>query len=114
MNYKQSDITGTSWIRCRAVTINNPLPGKGQINIVTGQPIGPNCVFLEETALATATETLTFDSGGCQTTYVPDNIITLLDPTTGNPTGETVTQEKLYQILYSLYLATATARDAVQ
>lgn len=114
MNYKQSDITGITWTRCRAVTINNPLPGKGQINIVTSQPIGPNCVFLEETALSTGTETLTFDSSVCQTTYVPTNIITLLDPTTGNATGETVTQEKLYQILYSLYLSTAIARDGVE
>jgi hypothetical protein len=114
MNYKQSDITGTTWTRCRTVTINNPLPGKGSINIVTGQPVGPNCVFLEETALSTGTEILTFDSGGCQTVYVPDSVITLLDPTTGNPTGETVTQAKLYQILYSLYLATATARDSVE
>jgi hypothetical protein len=114
MNYKQSDITGTTWTRCRAVTINNPLPGKGPINIVTGDPIGPTCVFIEETALATEAETLTFDSGGCQTTYAPNSVISLLDPATGNPTGETVTQEKLYQILYSLYLATAIARDSVE
>ena len=114
MNYKQSDITGTTWIRCRAITINNPLPGKGPVDIVTGQPVGPNCIFLEETALATGTETLTFDSGGCQTIYTPSSIISLLDPATGTPTGETVTQEKLYQILYSLYLATAIARDGVE
>lgn len=114
MNYKQSDITGTTWTRCRAITINNPLPGKGPVDIVTSQPIGPNCVFIEESALTVGTETLTFDSGGCQTTYVPDSVISLLDPATGNPTGETVTQEKLYQILYSLYLATAIARDSVE
>ena len=114
MNYKQSDITGTTWTRCRTVTINNPLPGKGPVDIVTGQPVGPNCVFLEETALATGTETLTFDSGGCQTVYTPSSIISLLDPATGTPTGETVTQEKLYQILYSLYLFTAIKRDGVE
>jgi hypothetical protein len=114
MNYKQSDITGTTWTRCRAITINNPLPGKGAVDIVTSQPIGPNCIFIEETALTVGNETLTFDSGGCQATYVAANTIALLDTATGDPTGETVTQEKLYQILYSLYLATAKARDAVQ
>ena len=111
MNYNQSDISGTSWTRCRQVVINNPLPGKGPIDIVTGLAVGPNCVFFEETALQTQTEVLTFDSGACQQKYTPSKSIALLDPATSNPTGESVTQEKLYQILYSLYIETAKARD---
>jgi len=55
---------------------------------------------------------LTFDSGACQTLYVPSAVIEILDPATNNPTGETITQQNLYNILYSLYIATAKARDA--
>jgi hypothetical protein len=111
MNYNQSDITGTTWTRCRQVQINNPLPGKGPIDLVTNLPIGPNCIFFEETALQTQTEILTFDSGACQKKYIPSEMIVLLDPATNQPTGELVSEEKLYQILYSLYIATAMARD---
>jgi hypothetical protein len=112
MNYNQSNVSGTSWTRCRAVTINNPLPGKGVIDFLTSKPTGPNCVFTEEIAVALDTETLTYDSGACQTLYSPTAVIQILDPATNNPTGETVTQQNLYNILYSLYIATAKARDA--
>jgi hypothetical protein len=112
MNYNESNVSGTSWTRCRAVTINNPLSGKGAISLLTGQPIGPNCIFTEETAIALDTETLTFDSGACQQKYVSTDVIELLDPATNNPTGQTITQQNLYNILYSLYIATAKARDA--
>jgi len=112
MNYNENNVSGTSWTRCRTVTINNPLPGKGPIDFLTSQPAGPNCVFNEETAVALDTETLTYDSGACQQKYVSTNVIQLLDPATNNPTGQTVTQQQLYNILYSLYIATAKARDA--
>jgi len=111
MNYNQSDITGTSWTRCRQVQINNPLPGKGPIDLITNLPVGRNCIFFEETALQTQTEVLTFDSGACQKKYIPTEMIVMLDPATNQPTGELVSEEKLYQILYSLYIATAMARD---
>ena len=35
----------------------------------------------------------------------------LLDPVTGMPTGQTMTNAGLYQALFSLYMQTATRRD---
>ena len=111
MNYKQTDVVGVAWTRCRAVTIVNPLKGKGAINPLNGQEQGPMAFFQEEEVLSIPNNIITTDKGAISKDYVPTDTIPLLDPATGNPTGESVTQAQLYQILYSLYIQTATARD---
>lgn len=106
-NYNEQTIAGIKWQRCYQVIANNYLntivPGTKSIN------------FNEE-------EAVTIDGAprslgpktSCTLQYSPAGVIDILDPSTGEPTGETVTHEKIYQMLYSAYIATAKARDLAQ
>ena len=111
MNYKQSDITGETWTRCRTVTITNPLPDTGELDVMTGIRQGPRAYFSEEQVLSIESGNLTSSAGACFKDFDPVATIPLIDLTSGSPTGATVTHEQLYQILYSLYIQTATERD---
>lgn len=112
MNYKETALSGTSWMRCRTVTITNPLPGHGPKHFVTGVAEGPCAVFREEKVISIGGEQTTVEAGSCKCAFSPGASIALLDPSTGDPTGATVTHAELYAVLYSLYIQTATARDA--
>ena len=97
-NYKQSEIAGTSWTRCRAITINNPYPDVDPINSV------PKAWFQEQQVIQLPdNKVILNDVSSCFKVFDPITEITLLDPETGAPTGATVTHGYLYQILYSLY-----------
>ena len=111
MNYKETTITGTSWTRCKSVTISNPYPGNGNVNIITGIESKPSAQFQEEQVLSLPDKNLFSDSGYCSKEFNPVTSFALLDTVTGNPTGAMATHEQLYQMLYSLYIATATERD---
>ena len=112
MNYKQDSVSGTTWTRCRAVVVSNPLPGKGDRNIVTGLTKGPSCAFFEETVLSIGNEIQTANASGCSVDFDPTGTITLLDPATGVATGGSMTHAEMYRALFSLYMATAAERDA--
>jgi hypothetical protein len=43
--------------------------------------------------------------------YNPDLVIPVLDTTTMQPTGQTITFKQLYDYMYSLYVKAATERD---
>ncbi|CAB4183740.1 hypothetical protein UFOVP1463_17 [uncultured Caudovirales phage] len=111
MNYKETNITGTSWTRCRTVTITNPLPGTGVLDVLTGIPVGPRAYFQEEEVLAIASGKITSDAGSCYKDFDPTATIPLLNVATEEPTGATISHTELYQILYSLYILTAKERD---
>ena len=105
MNYKETNLTGTAWTRCRAVTINNPL----QSSLVdAGSPVA---YFQEEQVISMEGANLMRDSGACSARFTPNGVIHLRDPETGEATGETVTHAALYAILFSLYMQTALERD---
>ena len=113
MNYKETTVNGSSWVRCRAVTINNPLPG----NTLSDMPqpdgaTGPVVYFQEEKVVSLDGSNIHMDAGSCHKPFDPAATIPLLDPTTGEPTGTTVTHAELYAILFSLYMQTALERDA--
>lgn len=107
MNYKETNLTGTAWTRCRAVTINNPL----QSSLVdAGSPVA---YFQEEQVISMEGANLMRDSGACSANFASDGVISLRDLVTGDLTGATTTHAELYQVLYSLYMQTALERDAV-
>lgn len=113
MNYRESNITGSTWVRCRAVTITNP----HESQLVPPGPltpgVSPTAYFQEEQVVTLPNnEAILRDIGACQKAFNPGATIPLLDPATGQPTGTTVTHGELYAILYSLYIQTATERDA--
>ena len=111
-NYKQTNLAGVSWVRCRNITITNPISGT-----VDTTKIGPNnflvptAYFQEEKVISIDGVQNTIDMGSCQKQFNPTEVINLRNPETGELTGGTVIHAELYVILYSLYLQTAEARD---
>ncbi len=99
-NYKETTATGTQYVRCNHIAINNPLNEQSMV------------VFNEQTVLFLGDETIVRSADGCQLLVEPAAEITVLDPATNLPTGEVVTHGRLYQLLYSAYIQTALERDA--
>lgn len=102
MDYKQAVKETKFWQRCRAVTCLNPVDSPYK-----------TVVFQEELASEVdGVSSSVKDVGSCSTLFSPDGEINLIDPSTGQSTGETVSHLKLYQILHSLYIQVALERDA--
>jgi len=100
-NYKEVTGSGTSWTRANRVMILNPL-----------EPEIPKQIsFFEEIVAQVDGTIIKSESGYIPTYYSADKPIQMLDPSTGEPTGETILQSKVYQAIYSLYLAAAQQRD---
>ena len=113
MNYKETALAGTSWVRCRAITITNPLAGTEETDQRTGLLVGPTAFFTEEKVVTMDGADLRVPSGYCSKAFNPEDTITLINPETGEVTGATVTHGALYEILYSLYMQTALERDTL-
>lgn len=98
-NYNQTDITGTEYQRCFSVVINNALNQT------------PEIIFKEEKVFNLSSGRMSIGCGYCAKTYDENASFPILDLDTDMPIGETITDKKLYQILYSLYIKTANERD---
>lgn len=99
-NYQQTTVTGESWTRCHTVTIHNALAGV------------PAIAFSEERVTVLAGETLHRWTDTLRKDFDMAGTFPLLDPSTNAPTGATMTHAQLYVALYSLYMQTASERDA--
>lgn len=110
MNYKQSAVSGVSWVRCKAVTVTNPLDPV--VDPILGTSRGPTAYFQEEKVVNVDGSNILTDVGSCQKEFQIEAEIPLLDPNTGLPTGKSVTHGELYTILFSLYMQTAVERDS--
>ena len=100
-NYNETPVVGSTWTRCANIYISNmygvtPVITFGEQQLVVLDTLSPMVVNTNQS---------------CFTEFDPTAEIVILDPATGTPTGQTVTQQQLYDILYSLYIATAQARD---
>lgn len=100
-DYKETSVTGSSWQRCHQVVVDNR------------RTATPSIRFDEEriTALDDG-DTVRRDLGTLVVPYDAAAVVALRDPATGEVTGETMTHEEIYAILYSTYIGTALARDA--
>ena len=118
MNYQESSLTGTSWVRCKSVTITNPLPGSPEwlqanmMNPLTPVVAPQRAYFTEEKIISIDGANSSVAAAGCMKPFDPAAAIPMRDPETGDLTGTSVTQGELYVILYSLYMQTALERDA--
>lgn len=99
-DYKQTTLTGTEWQRCHTVTIDNPLDG------------APAIFFGEESVASVGSRIIKQNVPGCRKPFSAAESFPLLDPSTNEPTGQTMTHGELYVALYSLYMQTAIERDA--
>lgn len=98
--YQPSDVSGSEFTRCYQIVIDNRLNN------------APEVVFHEERVLVvSAGPDRHWPIGHCCSPYDPLAEITVLNPATGLPTGDVVTQGQLYALIYSAYLAAAVARD---
>ena len=101
-NYKESKITGTTYVRAHEVTVRNPLSGDKGI------------CFAEEKVSVFGEQSMREHIGAINEPFTAENAETefpLLDSTTGEPTGKVATYRDVYQLLCSLYYALASTRD---
>lgn len=102
MNYKESAVSGTSYVRAKEVVLRNELTG------VKG------AAFIEEQVVSIAGTKVIQPFAGIFKEFTPENAGTpfaLLDAD-GNPTGQTATFGDVYQLVSSLYYHVANERDA--
>lgn len=100
-DYKESNIAGTSWQRCNEVQIFNT---RGAV---------PKVKFYEEQIIVLeGSGEIRQAVGSIEVGFDPAKVVPILNPETGDGTGQTITYAEAYAILYSAYLAAAKERDA--
>lgn len=102
-NYKETAVSGTSYIRAREVTITNTLGGYKGI------------MFCEEEVSVFGEKIMRENVGAIHQEFTPENASTefqLLNPVTNEPIGATATYQDVYILLFSLYYHMAAQRDA--
>lgn len=98
-DYKETSVNGTQWQRCSSVIIDNAYQRNPQI------------MFQEERLTNVNGEIFQQGAGGINVPFDPLKVINLLDPATGQPTGQTMTFGEMYMAMWSLYMQEAVARD---
>lgn len=103
-NYKQSDIAGTQWVRVRSVDIQNPYAGNATVT------------FKEEKIAQVGTEAINipFSAQPLFDVINPEREINLINPATGEPIGQVVTEGFLYMAIFSKYMELAKKRDLME
>ena len=108
--YKEQQESGVSYTRCRQINIDNPVNGT------------PNITMFEERIIEfpdgrVYPANLNTGPGGrfdppLQQAYGPSLEIPIVDPTTFEPNGQSMTAAQIYAAIFSLYIHLAKARDA--
>ena len=102
-NYKETTVTGTSYVRANEVTVRNVLGGYKGI------------MYSEEMVSVLGDNIMRENIGAIHQEFTAENAATefpLLDPITNEPIGSTATFQDVYVLLFSLYYHMAAARDA--
>ena len=102
MNYKETNLSGSSYQRCN------------RVQIVNNYDQVPYIVFGEEKIINMGDEIVHqgVNTQNCTSQFDPvAGEISIRNPLTGELTGSSVTHTELYTILYSLYLQVAEERD---
>lgn len=99
MSYKldQKLVAGESYIRCHQVVIDNRLGH------------APTIAFHRERIIGLADgATVTQPMSPREVAFDPAAVVPVLNPETGEPTGQTVTQGDLYALIYSAFVFAET------
>jgi len=89
-DYQHTPVTGLEYTRAYAIEINNRYGG------------APSITFHLEVLTVLGDRTLSRGLPAVSCVFNPEGVIPLLNPADGEPTGESVTHDALYQILFSL------------
>ena len=100
MDYQEQNVTGKKWRRCHQILIHNAMNET------------PHIVFSEEDVVELENDNLVKSLGVLFSSYDPIKTINIVDPTTFEPTEQTMTYAEVYHILMSAYLSVARERDA--
>lgn len=103
--YKQTNMTGSSYVRANQITIYNQLDRS------------PSIVFTEEQILNIDQEEIHRAISNCQETLTVENALesfALLNSETGEPLGANATYADFATMLYSLYFYVAGKRDILE
>ncbi len=100
LKYKERSVTGLAHTRWHQAVIQNPVAGALSI------------IFNEQEVFETDSKTLSLGTSTLKVEFDPSGQVPLLDLTTGEPTGEFVSQPMAAQVLFSLYADAAAKRDA--
>lgn len=104
MNYKETNISGTQYLRSNGGSFVNPLDGQGTKGIS----------FREEQVTNIGAKQISNTVGDLFEPLNAENAATvfqILDPTTDLPIGQTRNYQDVYLMLYSLYRHCAKKRD---
>ena len=102
--YKQTNITGESYVRANQITIHNQLGS------------APNIVFTEEQVMNVGDEQIHRPVSNCSDSMSAENAseeFNLINPQTGDVIG-TSTYQEFAVMLHSLYFHVAGKRDSQQ
>ena len=102
-NYKETTVSGTSYVRAREVTVTNTLGGYKGI------------MFCEEEVSIFGNKIMRENIGAIHQEFTAENAgmeFPLLNPETNEPIGATATFQDVYVLLFSLYYQLAAQRDA--
>lgn len=100
--YKQTEVSGETWVRASRIVIDNPLD---QLKTIS---------FVEDTCIQVPGKVMSEYNGVLQLQVDESNMqdaFPLINPFTGALAGTTITYGEVYAIIYSLYLNKAKERD---
>ena len=86
-------VEGESYVRSYQVVVDNRLDGE------------PRITFMQEKVVTTGDQNLHVPLPPAVLAFDPAGVIPLLDPETGEDTGQSMTQAEAYALLYSAYAA---------
>ncbi len=102
MNYKQTSLSGDSWVRASSIMIDNPLAGVPVIRFIEDKILNLENEVLIKNSISTLVETFTTANSNTE--------FNLRNPETSEIIG-TSTYSEIYVILHSLYMHLAEKRD---
>lgn len=86
-------VAGESYRRCNQVIIDNPYDG------------APSITFAQETILGAGSAVMHLPMSGIRVVFDLVATIPVINPETGQPTGQTITHAALYAMIYSAFIA---------
>lgn len=101
-DYKESVVSGVQWHRFRRIVIDNP------------RLQAPSVTCLEEQVVSVDGVEQRQDVGVLAFRFDPAAVFPVLDPETGEPTGDTATGAQVYALIYGYVMSEAARRDAPQ